>query len=265
MDARQLGLLEVATDIEAIAVDQREQGIAGHSVIALAGQQVSHVTRDLGVHMGTLQVQFGLLQCRLCQLHPGLGQPQVGLLAQQLRFGDVNVSVGFFPFFVGDGRILLQANAPVLFAAALAQLGLHRDDGGIRLAKAGTGHFHGTARAQYGQFKALGVDLQQQVALFHMLVVVDQQLDDPAGDFGRLGHAVDADARIPRPRRAGVMLPGHPAQPQRQQHHGKGQGGSQHFLPVAHLNSRPPLPISVWRTTRHTTRLRTGPGARPGA
>ncbi|MNN50479.1 hypothetical protein D3C81_1650660 [compost metagenome] len=142
MDARQLGFLEVAADVEGVAVHQRHQRGAAAGEVAGAGLQVGHVAVHRGVHLGAFQVELGLGVGGFGELHVGLCQAEVGLFAQQLGLGHGDVGAGFFPFLVGDRRARLQGAATVFLALPLPQQRLVGDDIRLRLAERRLGHFH---------------------------------------------------------------------------------------------------------------------------
>ncbi len=219
LDSRQLGFLEVTTDIERIAVDQRQQCAAGLCIVTLAGQQVGHVTAHWRFNAGALQVQFGLGQRGNCQLHIGFGQPEVGLIAQQIRLGNRHVGTGLLPFFTGNREALFQRAPPALLALTLFEQRLTGDDCRLRLPQRGLGHFHRTPGVLDRQLIARRIDLQQQLALVDMLVVLHCQFDDSPRNIRRQRHHIRPHPSIPCPRRAGVILPGEPAEDDRQDHH----------------------------------------------
>ncbi len=63
------------------------------------------------------------------------------------------------------------------------------------------------------------VDLHQQIALVHHLIIDDGQLRDIAGDLRGDGHHVDAHAPVASPRRAHVGLPHGPGERARDRDH----------------------------------------------
>ncbi|MCY1180067.1 hypothetical protein D9M73_204950 [compost metagenome] len=173
LDARQLGFLEIATDIERTAVHQGQQRTTSAGVVALTGQQVGDVATDRRIDTRALQVQFRLGQCCGRQLYVGAGQAQVGLPAHQLGLGDGNIGAGLFPLFAGDRRGLLQGAPQQLFARTLLERGLAGDNRRLGQAFAGTGDFDGATGMFDRQGITVRVDFQQQLALVHMLVVGD--------------------------------------------------------------------------------------------
>ena len=126
----------------------------------MAGQQVGHITTDGCHHPGALQVEFGLGQGSLCQLHIGLGQPQVGLVAEQLRLSDSHVGIGLLPLLTGDGEPLFEATPAPLFTLALFELRLAGNNCSLRLAHCGLGHFNRASCVLDCQGIARRVDLQ---------------------------------------------------------------------------------------------------------
>lgn len=65
----------------------------------LAGLQVGHVAADRGAHLGTFEIETGLLQGGFGKLHVGLGQAEAGLVPQQLGLGQADVGLGLFVLF----------------------------------------------------------------------------------------------------------------------------------------------------------------------
>ena len=175
---RQLGLLEEAIHPERVFIDHCHHRFTGTRVIAPVDIQVGHVAVHRGYDMGALEVQLGC-----CQFSLGL------LVVGQRRVGDVT---GIVTVFLGDHQVVHVGTA---LGVDLAHLpgGLARRDQRLGLVDS--------------ELIVLGVDLDQQVALLHPLVVLDRHVHHIARHVG--GHVDDigTHAAVTGPRRGHVVHP----------------------------------------------------------
>ena len=169
-DVRQLGFLEVAVDPVGVLVDHRHLRLADPRVVATVHVEVGDVAVDLRHHPGALQVQ-----ARGVEL--GLGLLVVG----HRRGGGV---VGVVAAFAGDHH-LIHFRAPPGVQLAHLQGRLARGDQRLGL-------LHRDA-------VVVGVDLHQQVAFLHQLVVAHRDVDDDPGNVGGDIDHVGAHATVAGP------------------------------------------------------------------
>ncbi|MNF95145.1 hypothetical protein D3C84_778840 [compost metagenome] len=132
-----------------------------------------------------MQIQFRLGQCRDGQLHVGLGQPQDGLVAQQLSLRHRHVRAGFLPLLAGDCSAILEGATPALFALPLPEQCAAGDNRRFGLTQGRFRHLHRAPGVLHRQDIARRVDFQEQLPLLHVLIVLDSEADDATRDVRR--------------------------------------------------------------------------------
>ncbi|MCY1176958.1 hypothetical protein D9M73_172460 [compost metagenome] len=174
----QLGFFEEAVDPERVHVDHGHFRLADARVVAAMHVEVGHVAVHRRAHFSAFQVELGGFQLRL-----GL------LVISQGRVGEVTGVVTVFP---GDHQVV---HIGATMGVDLAHLP-------GRLARC-----HQTLCLFHCETVVLGVDLHQQVALLHLLVVAHRHVHHHAGDVGGDVDDVGAHAAVAGPRGIHVVHP----------------------------------------------------------
>ncbi|MNL30158.1 hypothetical protein D3C87_1518790 [compost metagenome] len=156
--------------------------------------EVGHVAIHRRAHFSAFQVELGGFQLRL-----GL------LVISQGRVGEVTGVVTVFP---GDHQVV---HIGATMGVDLAHLP-------GRLARC-----HQTLCLFHCETVVLGVDLHQQIALLHQLVVAHRHVHYFAGDVGGDVDDIGAHAAVAGPWRVHVVLPQGAADPQREGQHQQGR------------------------------------------
>ena len=195
--------------------DQGHLRAAGGGELADIAAQVGDQPRGAGTHPGVGEVQFGLAQGRGGAAQLGVFVFVAALLfAGPLDFGvgGGDLADGLFVGGAGDfqtaqgdgpGILAVQAFEAVAVLPGLQLVGLVGAQGGQgRVDAGGAGadlpahRFEVGAGAVDGDLVLLGIDLEQQVAGFDVLVVVRLHLDHPPGHFAGHRHHIGLHPRL---------------------------------------------------------------------
>ncbi len=176
-DTRQLGLFEIALDMEGVAIHQGEDRTPGGGIVPGTELDIGQNAVDRRVDRRALKIQLGDVARHHCLLQGRLGLSQLrpALLKQ---FGRNQIA---------------EAVIALVLQSGLVDRCLLRRDQSFRLVKS--------------QLEAWFVDDEQRIAPAHGLVVVDQHIGDEAGHVGRHLHRVRANAAIAGPRIDLITLP----------------------------------------------------------
>ncbi len=205
----QLGFLEEAVDPERVHVDHRHLRLADACVVATVHVEVGDIAIHRRPHLGACKVELRRFQL-------GLGVLVVG----QGRVGDV---AGVVAVFLGDHQVVHVGAAPGVDLA-------HLPGGLLRR--------HQRLRLLDRDLVVLGVDLHQQIALAHQLVVLDRHVHHFAGDIGGDVDDVRAHPAVTGPGGVHVVLPQGTADPQGQGQHEQGGEQAEKLFHCGGLNGR---------------------------
>ena len=158
---------------EAVEIHQRQCRLVRHGLATQPEIKVGHIAIHRGFHQGKLEVEFRLLQRRLELKHTGLG-------------------VALFVFLVFE--FLLRHGARIPYSYPFCPLRLFL---GIELSHLGRTKLR-PALVDRG-LEGAGVDLEQQVAGLHHLVVLYGKLDDRSGNPGRNLDDLGTNLSVPSP------------------------------------------------------------------
>ena len=187
---RQFGFFEEAVNPERVHVDHGHFCLADARVVAAMHVEVGHVAIHRRAHLRAFKVEFGGFQLRLRVLIIG----QCGVC-------DVAGVVAVLP---GDHQ-RIHVGATMRVDLAHLPCRLARSDQRLRL-------FHRNT-------VMLRVDLHQQIALLHQLVVANRHVHHFTGDVGGDVDDIRPHPAVAGPRRVHVMHPQGPTDPQRKGQH----------------------------------------------
>ncbi|HEY8516335.1 MAG TPA: hypothetical protein VIS07_12535 [Candidatus Binatia bacterium] len=187
-DVAQVGLHEVGAHPPGVRLDQREQLLAALHVRPDADQEIRHVAVGGRRHAGVREVE--------------LRGPQVG--ARELE-------VGFRGAHRREVAVELLARHELVACEALRAL-----EDLARVEQLGLRARHLAGGSPDAGFVRLALDLEEQIALPHRLVVAHVEVRDRAVDLGRDADDVGAHVGVARVRVAVLVLPGAPSRPRRE-------------------------------------------------